>query len=103
MSQRTLRAGFNKTPRIGSWYLHGQQALFEVVALSPQDQTIEIQYEDGAIAELDEAGWRQLWLVPASEPKHYTQVWDMPSDDTSTDVPRQTFEDPLLFFEQNDS
>ena len=41
-------------PAIGKWYLdNGDKQLFEIVAIDDDDETIEIQYFDGAIEELD--------------------------------------------------
>jgi hypothetical protein len=59
-------------PGIGDWYrLNGGQ-LFEVVAVDDDDGTIEIQYFDGAVEEMDVEDWDAQWdegaLEAAEEP-----------------------------------
>ncbi len=56
-------------PSIGSWYQElatGQ--LFEVVAFDDKSNTIEIQYEDGDLAEYDMESWQHLDITMAAEP-----------------------------------
>jgi len=49
-------------PIVGEWYRGGTNELFEVVAIDAQDQTIEIQYFDGTVAEMDFESWNEhLW------------------------------------------
>jgi hypothetical protein len=49
------------SPGIGDWYrLNGGQ-LFEVVAVDDDDGTIEIQYFDGTVEEMDVEDWRLQW------------------------------------------
>ena len=48
-------------PGIGDWYrLNGAQ-LFEVVAVDDDDGTIEIQYFDGTVEEMDVEDWEAQW------------------------------------------
>lgn len=59
-------------PGIGDWYrLNGGQ-LFEVVAVDDDDGTIEIQYFDGTVEEMDVEDWEAQWdeggLEAAEEP-----------------------------------
>jgi hypothetical protein len=59
-------------PGIGDWYrLNGGQ-LFEVVAVDDDDGTIEIQYFDGSVEEMDVEDWDAQWdeggLEAAEEP-----------------------------------
>lgn len=44
-------------PEIGAWYRIGQGETFEVVACDADDGTIEIQYFDGTVEELDIEDW----------------------------------------------
>lgn len=44
-------------PEIGEWYRGETNALFEVVAIDDADQTIEIQYFDGTVEEMDIEDW----------------------------------------------
>lgn len=57
-------------PAIGSWYVElstGQ--LFEIVAVDDKYGTIEIQYEDGDIAEYDAESWGHLNVAMTAAPE----------------------------------
>ncbi len=49
-------------PVVGQWYRGGTNELFEVVAIDDQDQTIEIQYFDGTVTEVDFDSWNEQLL-----------------------------------------
>ena len=49
-------------PIVGEWYRGGTNELFEVVAIDDQDETIEIQYFDGTVAEMDFDSWNEQLL-----------------------------------------
>ena len=69
-------------PAIGKWYLDNADGqLFEIVAIDEEDDTIEIQYFDGAIEELDTELWREMELTSAAPP----EVWSGPFDDLEAD------------------
>ncbi len=58
-------------PGIGDWYRLGGGELFEVVAVNDGDGTIDIQYFDGTVEEMDREDWEAQWdegLVEAAEP-----------------------------------
>lgn len=40
-------------PLIGDWYRGGLGALFEIVAVDEYDGTIEVQHQDGSLAEYE--------------------------------------------------
>ncbi len=44
-------------PSVGSWYRLDGSELFEVVAFDAEDGTIEIQYFDGTVEEMDVEDW----------------------------------------------
>jgi hypothetical protein len=57
-------------PTIGDWYRNRAGALFEVVACDDDDGTIEIQYFDGTIEEMEREDWNAQWkdgLIEAGE------------------------------------
>ena len=60
-------------PGVGAWFQLNGGAAFEVVAVDDDDGTIEVQYVDGTLAELDPEDWRawcderSLEAVDASE------------------------------------
>jgi len=75
-------------PGIGDWYrLKEGGALFEVVAFDDDDGTIEIQYFDGTVEEMDIDDWDSQWedgaLETADPPEDWTGSVDVePDDDT---------------------
>ena len=69
-------------PAIGKWYLdNSDHQLFEIVAIEEEDETIEIQYFDGAIEELDCDLWAEMELTSAAPPED----WSGPFDDLEAD------------------
>jgi hypothetical protein len=71
----------NPAPLIGKWYARPGGDSFEVVALDPDDATIEIQYFDGTIEELDLDDWREEQIVPAEPPEDWTGSVDVEPED----------------------
>jgi hypothetical protein len=61
-------------PIIGQWYQDMQQRLFEVVAAD--EDSIEIQFYDGDVEELDLETWHQLNVTPAAEPSDASGLYD---------------------------
>ncbi len=74
-------------PGIGDWYRLNGGALFEVVAYDADDGTIEIQYFDGTVEELDIEDWQAQWEDGALEAAEAPEDWS-----GSVDV--ETDEDP---------
>lgn len=69
-------------PAIGKWYLdNADKQLFEIVAIEEEDDTIEIQYFDGSIEELDSELWDEMELTSAAPPED----WSGPFDDLEAD------------------
>jgi len=69
-------------PEIGSWYQSANSLLFKVVAIDEHDDTIEIQYFDGTIGELE----MELWESLAPEQLDAPDDWSGPFDDIDDDV-----------------
>ena len=71
-------------PGIGDWYRLNGGALFEVVALDDDDGTIEIQYFDGTVEEMDVEDWETQWddgaLESAQAPEDWSGSVDVESD-----------------------
>jgi DNA/RNA endonuclease YhcR with UshA esterase domain len=55
-------------PRIGDWYKNVHGDTFEIVAIDRDDGTLEIQYFDGTIEELELESWQELPVEPAEPP-----------------------------------
>jgi hypothetical protein len=73
-------------PSIGDWYRQKEGgALFEVVAFDDEDGTIEIQYFDGTVEEMDIEDWDGQWedgaLETADPPEDWRGSVDVEGDD----------------------
>ncbi len=70
-------------PIIGNWYRNQETGNdFEVVALDEDAQTIEIQYFDGELEELDLDAWYELPIESIEAPEDWSGPFDeMESDD----------------------
>ncbi len=90
-------------PAIGKWFRHPNGVLLEVVAVDEEDATIEVQYFDGTIDEIDLDAWRGLFLVEVSALEDWSGSVDMDPDDYSGygngEMP-PGFHDPLEFLKK---
>ena len=92
-------------PNIGDWYRQKEGgALFEVVAFDDDDGTIEIQYFDGTVEEMDIEDWEGQWddgaLESAEPPEDWTGSVDVEAEDdglrsTDADSDRDLRASPL--------
>lgn len=57
-------------PVVGQWYKEADGQTFEVVAVDDNDETIEVQYADGAVEEFDMDSWESLELTRLSAPEN---------------------------------
>jgi hypothetical protein len=79
-------------PEIGEWYRGATNALFEVVAIDDADETIEIQYFDGTIEEMDFDSWNAMLMENAIEAADAPEDWSGSVDVDTEDLGRE-FED----------
>ena len=87
-------------PTIGKWYRRPDGILLEVVAVDESDGTIETQFFDGTIDEVEIDGWRDQLLIEVAAPEDWSGSVDMDPDDykgTRTDEMPAGFHDPLYF------
>jgi hypothetical protein len=70
-------------PAIGRWYRRSNGQLFEVVALDEADQTIELQFFDGTIDEVDVDTWSRLLIERVAAPEDWSGSVDMDPEDYS--------------------
>ncbi len=74
-------------PRIGDWYRVSGGELFEVVAVDDDDATIDIQYFDGTLEEMDREDWESQWeegaLEAAEAPEDWSGSVDVDAEDES--------------------
>jgi hypothetical protein len=82
-------------PAIGDWYRLSGGALFEVVALDDHDGTIEIQYFDGTVEEMDIEDWVTQWEDGALETAEAPEDWSGSVDVEDTDEGRSSGSDAL--------
>ncbi len=75
-------------PIIGNWYRNQETGNdFEVVALDEDAQTVEIQYFDGELEELDLEVWYDLPIDPIEAPEDWSGPFDeLDSDDLGYDT-----------------
>ena len=72
-------------PAIGEWYRLTGGDSFEVVAFDDDDGTIEIQYFDGTVEEMDTEDWESQWADHALEAAEPPEDWSGSVDVESTD------------------
>src|SRR5260370_39721319 len=77
-------------PAIGDWYRLRGGALFEVVAVDEDDGTIEIQYFDGTVEEMDIEDWETQWEDGALEAAEAPEDWSGSADVQPTDESRRS-------------
>lgn len=64
-------------PIIGQWYLHHDKGeMFCVVALDPDERSVEIQFFDGDVEELTADQWRSLDVETCEPPEDWTGPYD---------------------------
>ncbi len=92
-------------PAIGRWYRRSNGQLFEVVALDDDDATIELQFFDGTIDEVDRETWAKLLIEQVAAPEDWSGSVDMDPEDYSGkedgEIPLG-YHDPLEFLEKRD-
>jgi hypothetical protein len=79
-------------PIVGQWYRGGTNELFEVVAIDDHDQTIEIQYFDGTVAEMEFDSWTEQLLDELIDSADAPEDWSGAVDVEAEDLDRE-FED----------
>jgi hypothetical protein len=91
-------------PIIGSWYRYENGELFEVVAIDEQDGTLEIQYFDGTVEELDFDAWQELEIEAAEPPEDWSGSVDVDEEalEQFADRPNENFDDPLEYLDRQD-
>jgi len=74
------------TPIVGEWYEGRDGALFEVVAVDAEDDTIEVQHFDGSLEEFDHDGWLAKAPAEADAPEDWTGSLDVDPEDHDEEV-----------------
>ncbi|PCH61046.1 MAG: hypothetical protein COC05_02260 [Gammaproteobacteria bacterium] len=77
-------------PLLRQWYRDlEREQLFSLVAIDGESGTIELQYFDDEVEELDVSGWDSLVLEMAKAPED----WTGPYDEIEEDDPGYTDDD----------
>jgi hypothetical protein len=79
-------------PVVGQWYRGVTNELFEVVAIDDGDETIEIQFFDGTVTEMDFETWNQQLLDRSLDSADAPEDWSGAVDVEVEDLNRE-FED----------
>jgi hypothetical protein len=73
-------------PRIGDWYKNDSGDNFEIVAIDEDDETMEIQYFDGAVEEIDMDTWNDMEIIPIEPPEDWSGSLDIEREDYGVDL-----------------
>ena len=73
-------------PRLGDWYKSITSDRFEIVALDDDASTMEVQYFDGAIEEIDFDTWNEMEIVPIEPPEDWSGSMDLEKEDYGVDL-----------------
>lgn len=90
-------------PLIGSWYRDVTGTTFEVVAIDEDDDTVEIQYFDGSIEELDLDMWWETPMEAVEPPEDWSGSLDIEREDYGVDlgdVPNEEWASALEFLDR---
>lgn len=79
-------------PVVGQWYRGATNDMFEVVAIDEADETIEVQYFDGSVSELDFDSWNEQLLDDLIDNADAPEDWSGSVDVGAEDLDRE-FED----------
>jgi hypothetical protein len=98
----------NPAPVIGEWFRRIGGDSFEVVAIDPDDRTIEIQYFDGTIEETDLDQWLEDTIEATEPPEDWTGSLDVEPEDTENEYEAepgsiQAWGDPLQFVDRGEA
>jgi hypothetical protein len=75
----------NYEPRVGDWYRTPGGVPFEVVAVDEDDGTVEIQYFDATVEEMDLDTWKALILEAIEPPEDWSGALDIEHEDDGVD------------------
>ncbi|MGH8169416.1 MAG: DUF6763 family protein [Steroidobacteraceae bacterium] len=81
-------------PTIGDWYRLRAGELFEVVAIDDEDGTIDIQYFDGTVEEMDREDWEAQSEDGALEAAEAPEDWSGSVDVEASDEEGRGSETP---------
>ncbi len=92
--------------RVGDWFrILGGGPPFEVVAVDVDSESIEIQYFDGTVEEIEFDSWLELELLPCEQPEDAIGAMDMEREDAGvgSDAQYEHWGSPLDDLDRLDS
>jgi len=92
-------------PAIGRWYRRANGQIFEVVAVDEDDATVELQFFDGTIDEVDLETWDNLRIIRVAAPEDWSGSVDMDPEDFSGKDDGQLpggYQNPLHFLDERE-
>lgn len=72
--------------KLGGWYQIADGRYFKIISLDGIDETVEIQYGDGDLEELDLEYWYELEPMPIENPDYSNGPFDVLYDDRDRDM-----------------
>ena len=89
-------------PGVGRWYRRTNGDLLRIVAVDEDDGTIEVQFFDGTIDEVDMDTWNGLLLERVGAPEDWSGSVDMDPEDFTGDDGEMPlgYHDPLSFLDR---
>lgn len=95
--------GRDYDPVKGQWFEDLEEnEIFQVVSVDPDEELVEIQYENGDIEEIDLDTWHELDLERASEPEGWASDEDEDEDEDLDDEDEDEDEDDEDWDEDED-
>lgn len=86
--------GRDYDPIKGQWFEDLEEnEIFLVLSVDPDEELIEIQYENGDIEEIDLDTWHELDLERASEPEGWASDTEAGGDEAEEDLEDEDDED----------
>lgn len=71
----------DEPPVVGDWYMVPGGESFEVVTYDHEEETVGIQYFDGAVGELELETWLELNARPIEPPEDWSGSFDIMRED----------------------
>ena len=93
-------------PIVGNWYQRPGRAIFEVVAIDDRTRTVELQFFDGTVDEMDLERWHKTFIQNVEAPEDYSGSMDLQDDNYDAkddDLVAQEWDDPITYLEQVDA
>jgi hypothetical protein len=86
--------GRDYDPVQGKWYQDLEEnEVFQVLSVDPDEELIELQYENGDIEEIDLDTWHELDLEHAEEPEGWASDDEEEADDEDLDEEEEDWDE----------